>query len=432
MTVTHPDYESLQQCRNMIEAKLGWPPVSDWRDFEFIELSEKIFESTSVQLSTTTLKRLFGKVRYDNLPSSATLNTLAKYLGYEHWMEFKKMHFPKPGKKIVTPASSSRWKLMITRRPAIIMLAALATLISMLGFVFLSGSSSSAVSPRNLIFTSKPLATGLPNSVVFKTNFEGLESDDTYIQQSWDSTRTVKLNPGQTEATGIYYIPGYFRAKLIVNKKILKEHDLFIRSEGWMATIDKPVIPEYIRKNDLQTNGQLTVSNRVLEKIKKLDQPLMLTYHLVQPFEDLHSDHFILTTRFQNTYSEGPAVCKTVKLFILCTNGAFIIPFTIPGCVSDINLKLNDRYFEGKSNDLSVFGSDPSQPMNVRVEVINRETRIFLNDKLLRVEKYHADAGEIIGLRYSFSGAGSIDEIQFQNGAGKIVYHESFEGGKQN
>src|SRR6187399_3049227 len=83
------DSSHLKTCISLIEAKLGWPPSSNWRDFEFTELSDRIYDVTSVQLSTTTLKRIFGKVKYESLPSSATLNALAGFLGYENWMAFK-------------------------------------------------------------------------------------------------------------------------------------------------------------------------------------------------------------------------------------------------------------------------------------------------------------------------------------------------------
>src|SRR5689334_14023175 len=89
------DNQLLLKCRQMIAEKLSWPPADEWRNYEFTELSEKILETTGVGLSTTTLKRLFGKVQYNNLPSSSTLNALARYLGYDSWMHFKaQQHIP--------------------------------------------------------------------------------------------------------------------------------------------------------------------------------------------------------------------------------------------------------------------------------------------------------------------------------------------------
>lgn len=415
------DYDNkyLKQCREEIELKLGWPPSGQWRDFEFTELGDQIYVVTSVQLSTTTLKRIFGKVKYGSLPSTSTLNALACYLGYDNWMAYK-------GREVSSPPKSPR-RFVLNKKTMVTMMA-LVTLVAILGFVFLSSSSSSSAIPvKDIIFSSKPLAKGLPNSVVFTVDLKNIKSDDLLIQQSWDSTKTVKLKPGQTTATGIYYLPGYFRAKLLVDKKMIKEHDLFIRSEGWMATIDNnPDPPTYLKPGELILDRNLSVSPQLLEKIKKIERPTTLTYHLVQPFEGLKSDDFILNTALQNVWSEGPAVCKTVKLFILCSRGAFIIPFTIPGCASDINLKLNDRTWEGKSNDLSAFSTDPAQRMQIRLEAKNRVFSIYLNGKLVSQQHYALDAGDIVGLRFSFLGAGEIDYVRLSSSNGKSFYDEQF------
>jgi hypothetical protein len=421
------DTAHLQRCRQLIEEKLGWPPAGQWRDFEFTDLSDKIFGVTGVQLSSTTLKRVFGKVRYESLPSSATLNALAGYLGCENWMQFKSSG---PGQPVTTrnpPGIPARRKWPL-KSNAVLSAAAVLALVIVFGFVFLSGPGSSSAVPRDVIFKSRPLAAGLPNSVVFNVDLKGIRSDDIVIQQSWDSTRTIRLKPGQTEATGIYYDPGYFRAKLIVDKKVIKEHDLFIRSDEWMATIDHEPVPTYVKKEDiLQTNG-LTISPAVLGQLKKTERPVTLTYHLVKPFAGLQSDNFSLETSFQNDWSEGPAVCKTTKIFILCSNAAFIIPFSIPGCVSDINLKLADRTWEGKSNDLSAFGIDPAQKNKLRFEVKDRHVKIILNGKLLREEQYNKDAGEVVGLRYSFLGAGTVGYVVLENKKGDVVYRNTFRG----
>ncbi len=427
MTMSY-DTQWLQCCRELIEEKLGWPPAREWRNFEFTGLSEKIFDATGVQLSSTTLKRLFGKVKYESLPSSATLNTLARYLGYANWMEFKAgQDEPKteiPEEKTTEPQLSRTHRFS---KRTLFTAAAAITLIVICSFVFLSGPSSSSASlPGTIIFKSKPLAVGLPNSVVFNIDLKGTKSQDVIIQQSWDSSKTVRLKAGQTEATGIYYIPGYFRAKLIVDKKIIKEHDLFIRSDEWMATIDHDPVPAYIKKDELVLNKGMTISPTALEEIKKADKPTTLTYHLVKPFPDLHSDNFVLETSFQNVYAEGPAVCKTTKLFILCTNGAFIIPFTIPGCVSDINLKLGDKTWPGKSNDLSAFGIDPGNRIDLRVEVKNRVVRINCNGKLIRQESYDNSAGDVVGLRYSFLGTGTVYHSRILNERSNLVYSEDF------
>jgi len=209
---------------------------------------------------------------------------------------------------------------------------------------------------------------------------------------------------------------------LILDGKIVKEHDLFIRSNEWMATIDHQPIPAYIKKEDLVLNGEMNVSENILKEIKSIATPTWLTYHLVKPFDNLQSDNFTLESSIKNTYAEGPAVCKTAKIFVLCSKGAFIIPFTIPGCISDINLKANDNYLFGKTNDLSSFSADLSNWADIKVEVKGRVMKVYLKNKLISEETYKQDAGEVVGLRFSFLGAGEVKNIKLSDRIGVSKY----------
>ncbi|HYF30145.1 MAG TPA: hypothetical protein VD993_03400 [Chitinophagaceae bacterium] len=80
------DTELLDRCRELIRQQLGWPPVREWNSASFSELSQKILEATNVGLSTTTLKNALETA---DAPSPFTLNTLAMYLGYENWENFR-------------------------------------------------------------------------------------------------------------------------------------------------------------------------------------------------------------------------------------------------------------------------------------------------------------------------------------------------------
>ena len=62
----------LLLCCKQVEQMLNWGDSEAWTNEDFEQLSEKIFEKTRVQLSISTLKRIWGKVRYDNFPATAT------------------------------------------------------------------------------------------------------------------------------------------------------------------------------------------------------------------------------------------------------------------------------------------------------------------------------------------------------------------------
>ncbi|OQP42744.1 hypothetical protein A4H97_11300 [Niastella yeongjuensis] len=69
----------LSKCRSVIDEKLGWGDSREWQSQDFENLSDRIFEETTVLLSSTTLKRIWGKVPYDSVPNLSTLNALVQF-----------------------------------------------------------------------------------------------------------------------------------------------------------------------------------------------------------------------------------------------------------------------------------------------------------------------------------------------------------------
>jgi hypothetical protein len=79
----------IEKTIKLYESNTGWGDSDEWTSQDFVILSEKIQERTGVALSYITLKRVWGKVKYDSLPSAHTLDTLVQFLGYENWRDFK-------------------------------------------------------------------------------------------------------------------------------------------------------------------------------------------------------------------------------------------------------------------------------------------------------------------------------------------------------
>src|SRR6202012_1088981 len=85
----HNDEFFIEKTKRLFEERTGWGDSNDWTNQDFMTLSEKIQEQTGVALSHVTLKRVWGKVKYDSLPNTHTLDTLVQFLGYENWRSFK-------------------------------------------------------------------------------------------------------------------------------------------------------------------------------------------------------------------------------------------------------------------------------------------------------------------------------------------------------
>lgn len=78
-----PQYKIL--CER-IEKRVG-RKICTPRDFDY--LSMRIFDTTKMQISPSTLKRLWGYVGQNgNTPRISTLNILAHFIGYIDWETF--------------------------------------------------------------------------------------------------------------------------------------------------------------------------------------------------------------------------------------------------------------------------------------------------------------------------------------------------------
>ncbi|SFR39864.1 hypothetical protein SAMN04490243_1576 [Robiginitalea myxolifaciens] len=412
----YTDYKYVQECLKRIETQLGWGDAASWHNDVFIELSERIHQETQVLLSPTTLKRIWGRINYKSAPSISTLNALAQFAGFQNWREFKTSQ---PEEK------PSRFRKIIDEKVGVIMLSAAFMTIVFISLFSLSDPERPAIDPDRIEFTSQPITGDLPNSVVFNLDLDGIESGDVVIQQSWDETRTVRLEPGQTQATAQYYYPGYFRSKLRIDGSIIKEHDLFIKSDGWLGTLDYSPIPKYFSEAEV-VRGGLRLPEDALQELMSREDPLVSAFHYVNDFGPVSGDDFVLETSIRNIYHEKWAVCQRVNLLILGSRSAIIIPFSIPGCISEIGVMMSEVYLGGKENDLSGLGIDFSESRDIRIEVTDKYIQVFAEDTLLYSGSYTQSIGRIAGFRYRFVGAGEVSKLKLMDSGGKVVLDHNF------
>jgi len=411
----YPEHKLVQICLLQIEEKLGWGNSSQWHNDVFVELSEIIQSQTKTLLSTTTLKRVWGKLNYNSSPSISTLNTLAEFAGYSNWRDFK----------IKVNSKSSSWiekninpNLSIIIPSAALLAIIFISLFSMIGI----NNNTNTIDTSLIDFSCHTITEGIPNSVVFNFDLNDIISDSIYIQQFWDITKTIKINSEQKQATGIYYYPGYFRAKLLVDGTIIKENDLFIKSNGWLATLDYKPIPKYFK--DINS---LSLPFNAINAIANSKEPLTSTFHYINDFKEISGDNFRLKTTIKNVYNDKWAVCQNATIIIVGTKSAHMIPFAISGCASNMGLMMSDVFLSGKEHDLSSLSMDLSKQTALKIEVINKHVSIFLENKKIYSNFYNESIGKIVGLRYRFLGAGEVSDISLSNlDESNIIISENF------
>ncbi len=429
----------IDKAKRLYEDKTGWGDSDEWTNQDFVILSEKIQERTGVALSHVTLKRVWGKVKYESLPNTHTLDTLVRYLGYNNWREFKSqngngtVHTEKGKAGIINgngngvhhavPPPAVIKNRRVPYKPLLIagLIMAVAVLILYIKW------RNPAVAKSDYSFSSKKVvAVGLPNSVIF--NFDATKSpyDSVVIQQSWDPHLQVKVSKWQHQHTSIYYLPDYYKAKLIVGGKIVSMHRLLIKSDGWLPIVLQSPVPVYFSLGDAIKDGKLTLSAEQIQSrnIKMQPSPPTVLFSNVTDFGEIYSNDFTFETSVRNDYREGAAVCQNTTLFILCEGAAIGIPLCAKGCVANLNLLFTGFFASGRQQDLSAFGVDFNSFVKVKVVSKNGRAIIFLNDKPVYTVSHDIIKSKIIGFDFSFQGAGSIDYVKLSNG--KVNYEDDF------
>jgi hypothetical protein len=451
---THSEDYYLARCRQLIEEKLAWGSSSTWSHADFVEVSERISEEAGIALSVTTIKRILGKVKYKGSPAASTLNALAIYLGYENWRSFKlsqddhvidKHEEEKKSADTVSNQSSLselndsskqvKFKKQLKSNKHFIPLISGAILLIAV-FYFLSGRekgpealSSEELVAGNILFNSEPIAKGLPNTVVFNYDISAFDFDSAFIQQNWDSRRRQAINREHKQMTSVYYYPGHYNAKLVLNDKVIKEHSLLIATEGWlgMGSRDESAdIPVYLPLQKIQKEGALYASPEVLAA-HKIDtrKDFYVGYSNARDF-GVNGDHFMLEASVKNNMEEGGLTCQESFIFIDGEKGVIWFTLSALGCVGNASLRFGDVFVSGQNNDLSAFGTDLSVWNQIKCIVKNKEVEILLNDKRIYSLAYEEPIGKIMGLNFNFHGAGAVDYVRLKDEMGNLVYEDEF------
>ncbi|HMF71593.1 MAG TPA: hypothetical protein VK616_08970 [Flavitalea sp.] len=443
--------DAIDICLQLIEQKLNWGESRNWSSYDFGKLSDIIQDKTGVMLSVTTLKRLWGKLKYDNLPSITTLNTLARFLDFKDWREFSQRPTPasldvddanattntsindssnnsantsasssSPNNvlqtgKITRPGKSgSIRKYLLLLIPGCIIIAAIYTLTGM--------SGKTAVNPDQFEFSAnKIIGEGVPNSVIFSYDASAAKSDSVYIVQTWDISRKTLVPRDRTKHSAIYYYPGFFRTKLIVDGTVVKSHVLQITSNGWLCLAEQQPEPVYFRKDQYIKEDRIEVDSNALKafNLSLHPKPPKIRFFNQSDMGALMNDNFVFETTLKNEFHEGAGACQNVQVLIQCKDDIIVIPLAAKACVGDIRLYAAGKEAISKHADLSKFGCDLKQWTTLKVETINRHMIFYVND----VKAYELDFPNpptgIVGVQYRFNGLGAVKDTRFTAG-GKL------------
>lgn len=413
----HPEVVHIQRCVLLIEKMLGWGSSNHWTQHDFEKLSEAIEEKTSVRLSVTTLKRIWGKVKYENAPTTATLNALARFAGLEDWRTF----VSEQGKEqvsIATPKPKSSWRKWLY--------GAGAGALGVFAVYFMQGNTEpkSKPDPNDFSFTAnKVVSEGVPNSVIFSYDASAAKTDSIFIVQSWDLRRKMLVSKEGKSHSSIYYYPGYFKAKLIIGNEIVKTYDLQITSDGWLGMVENGDKPFYFTKKQIARPGHIEIDEALLAQNNFTMSPTVPQVLLSNQRDlgDLMNDNFTFETTLKNVYKGGSNPCQFVEVLIQCKDDVIVLPLSAKTCVGELGLYAAGKQMMSKTEDLSGLGADLSEWTTLKVICKNKDMEVFVNGKKAIALTIPNKPAGIVGVQYRFNGVGAVKDTWFENDSGKRV-----------
>ncbi len=409
----------IERCFELIEQRFARGPRKQWNTDDFRMLSESIQEATGTLLSVSTLKRLSGKVSYASKPNNSTLNALVGYVGFKDWRTFLKNTVTiEP--VVNTKPNKKSWPKYI--------MPILALAIGLVIYFYYSPNVKT-YNPDDFTFDSRPVSTGLPNSVVFDYDASAAAADSKIeIQQYWDETKHMTIDKTDSIATSIYYHPGFFKSKLIVDSIIVKENDVFIPTEDWLGIIEKDPRPIYLDQSDILKEDNMAITPELVAShhLDPRTSQVIVSFYQVRDFGELYTDNFKMTATLKNDFNEGiSGACQGAQVFILYNGGAVGIPLAKKGCASDLTLMTFKEFVDGKKNDLSGFGVDFTDYVQLKCISKNEKLDVFLDGTLVYKMDVPHHHSKIKGITIHFEGAGSVNNVSFKKDDG-VVYASEF------
>jgi len=413
----------IEKLLKIIEQKLDWGESEKWQSRDFENLNQLILNATGVSLSASTLRRIWGRVEYRHLPSGTTLDTLAKFAGYENWRIFTKQNPASdkdPNQTLAMPVKQNAKPESWIKMSWVAVVIIVASLVS----VFAVKKSKRPINADDYSLSCQRVTRQIPNSVIFTYDATVSPTDSVYIQQSWDPNMKTLVDKSLHKHTSVYYEPGFHRAKLIIGNQIVKEQKLIIPTNGWLGIIDHRPIPVYLKPEEFIDTSLMGIPVFKIQKknITMEPQPPMVKYYNVGNFDPVSVTDFSFNVEIKNEYNEGAAACQLSYILLITDGSPIIISLSVKGCVSELNLMSVDSAVSGKMADLSAFGVDFSSWAGISCKSIADKIRFSVNEKIAYEFPLPKKEVHIVGMAYIFQGTGSVKNINLSS-KDKLIFH---------
>ncbi|MES2777379.1 MAG: hypothetical protein V4722_24585 [Bacteroidota bacterium] len=449
MIAENEQYESkesfyyLEICCRYVGEKYGNATISLWTNGDYVKLSGILSKHTDIQISASTLKRIFGKLKTNEryYPQKATRDALANYAGFADWETFSQKHArpvkteqPKQqeaDQKTEEPAAPAAEKIIPKKRswwPVIGLLVAAITAISI--WKFSEKEQPLKANTKGVAFICNNPEGENPHSAAFRMQLPGDFTGDT-------SGFTVDFNDGKVEKkiipgsllTHYYEIPGRYYPILKYNGLTVDTAFVYLKTNGWTATVtmERDTTRVYpVNNSNLFKNGKMLVNTKeLLQAGVDTNHTFFVHFANTKPL-NINADNFELIANVATSQLRPGVRCSQVNIELYGERSQHSIILIKPGCVSWVHLRFSEIFLDGETVDLSSIGTDLSGGGIIKLQVINKKVHLLVNEKLLYKTSYNFPLNKLYGVKISFAGIGTVNTLLLKDLNTGERFHDGF------
>ena len=423
-------HDYLSYCLHQIEQKLDWAESSSWKESEFIELSEMISKASGISISAHTLKRLYGKIEYNEFynPQRATKNALAKFLGFESWKAYVNDN---------TIDNNNPEKKEAPALKRALLFLSLSVVALVLIFVFFSNSLFNAnKTDKNFDFSFSVVDSigSVPYTVSVNYDIREIKSDSVYIDFDFVhpalGAQAKKLDKENNLNNFTYQMPGYYTISLMSDTTVLAQKKILATSNGWESYMDYETKRGFWLNNKIappDTNGFLYHSKESLANQEfNTNEVFYITNQLFRPF-GINGDDFEMKIRFNNSRELGGITCYDFKVQLQGTYTKNHVSLMEEGCSSYSNLKIGNTSVSGIQKNLSTLTFETEIWNELTLVIKEQNVIIKINEKEVYQKKYEGRIGALLGMELITKGTGKIDYVHLRDLESNKTFIEEFD-----
>ena len=414
--------EYIESCKKLIEQKFNQGPYIKWTNGDYEKLSELISQDIREYISSSSLKRIFGKVNYSSEPAVSTLSILAKFAGYKDWYDLVNQT-SSAEQKIIVPQKSEKnkwWKVVLP--------VAVAGLLALLFFL---------LKPEQLehMFTFHTSKTIAPSNVVFTYDISKMSADKIAINFNDHFARDKRenkkeLSKDKTTITHTYLVSGVYHPVLMADDVPIDTLTVCVYSDGW-----EYIVASYLPNSKdfyslppaaaQKKNGVLTIpSSEVYKYTKDTVSDYRLKYRYVKDF-NVKADDMTFNLRGRSI-SSVKNKCNEFDVWILGSNNNIIFKIFDPGCGGEFSkVQLGTKIIDGNFNDLAAFGHSLSVWRDISLKVLNKKASILIDGKVIYEGKIEGEIGSLKGFVIHTKGSAEFDGVSLEAN-GKELLKDDF------